>query len=332
MSLSNKQPLVSAIISTYNSEFFIKDKIEDLLNQTIGNDLEIIIVNSGSKQNEDTIVQSYIDQYSNITYIKTIERETIYKAWNRGIRIAKGKYITNANTDDRLKNDAYQILTNILEDNTDVALVYADQFITHIPNQTFEQNKSTVIEHVPDFDPIVQLDRCIVGSQPLWRASLHWNDDIWFDESYEVSGDHEFELNISQKYKMHHHHEVLGTFYKSRKTNKSYENIERNRNELRRLKHKYVPNYINQLPEHELVKLLHTFIKYVKIPISAYLAYHKYKALRSSYKTFYSLEFIYYFVGSILNKLEKHDEAKKYCEKYLRRKDSPIIEELYNSL
>ena len=45
------QPLVSAIISTYNSAFFIRGRIENLLNQTISDQLEIIIVNSGSDEN-----------------------------------------------------------------------------------------------------------------------------------------------------------------------------------------------------------------------------------------------------------------------------------------
>ncbi|MBK6913999.1 MAG: glycosyltransferase family 2 protein [Ignavibacteriales bacterium] len=39
----------------------------------------------------------------------------MYKAWNRAIRIAKGKYITNANTDDLLRRDALEILAENLK-------------------------------------------------------------------------------------------------------------------------------------------------------------------------------------------------------------------------
>src|SRR3989304_3715745 len=107
-----KSPLVSVIISTYNSEKFIERKILDLLQQSIVDRMEIIIVNSGSEQNEESIVLKYCKLYENVKYIKTDNRETIYKAWNRGIRTAKGKYITNANTDDLLRNDALEILSN----------------------------------------------------------------------------------------------------------------------------------------------------------------------------------------------------------------------------
>ncbi|RZB34874.1 MAG: hypothetical protein SRB1_00642 [Desulfobacteraceae bacterium Eth-SRB1] len=68
--------------------------------------LEIIVVNSGSEQNEEAIVKEFQKKYSNIKYIKTDQRETVYAAWNRGVKAASGKYITNANTDDRRRADA----------------------------------------------------------------------------------------------------------------------------------------------------------------------------------------------------------------------------------
>ena len=101
--MSNTNVLVSALVSTYNSEKFIEGRIVDLLEQSISKYLQIVIINSGSTQNEDKIIKSFTESYSNITYLKTKERESIYKAWNRGIKVANGKYITNANTDDRNK-------------------------------------------------------------------------------------------------------------------------------------------------------------------------------------------------------------------------------------
>ena len=47
--LKQNRYLVSAIVSTYNSEKFIRGCLEDLENQTIADKLEIIVVNSGSR-------------------------------------------------------------------------------------------------------------------------------------------------------------------------------------------------------------------------------------------------------------------------------------------
>ncbi len=77
--------------------------LEDLENQTIADKIEIIVVDSGSEQDEESIVKEFQRKYSNIKYIRTEKRETVYEAWNRGIKSSSGKYITNANTDDRLR-------------------------------------------------------------------------------------------------------------------------------------------------------------------------------------------------------------------------------------
>ena len=92
--MSKKSYLVSAIVSVYNCERFIRGCLEDLEQQTIADKLEIVVVNSGSQQNEEPIIKEFQTKYDNIVYIKTEERETIYKAWNRGIKTSSGKYIT----------------------------------------------------------------------------------------------------------------------------------------------------------------------------------------------------------------------------------------------
>src|SRR5208337_1903982 len=97
----DSQILVSAIVSTYNAERFLRGCLEDLEAQTIAARLEIIVVDSGSHQNEQAIVEEFQRRYNNIVYIRTEERESLYAAWNRGVKAARGKYLTNANTDDR---------------------------------------------------------------------------------------------------------------------------------------------------------------------------------------------------------------------------------------
>lgn len=58
--LETPQMKVSAIISTYNSEKFIKGCLEDLINQTLykKGELEIVVIDSASKQNEKEIIKA----------------------------------------------------------------------------------------------------------------------------------------------------------------------------------------------------------------------------------------------------------------------------------
>lgn len=203
---------VTAIVSTYNSEKFIHGCLEDIVNQTLyaKGELEIVIINSGSKQNEEKIVNEYLSKYKNIKYIKT-ENETIYQAWNRGIKIASGKYITNANTDDRHGKDALEILAAELDADEQIGLVYADQYITNKENQTFEEHTIVGYFEWPDFDRIQLIHCACIGPQPMWRRSLHERFG-YFDGTLRVAGDYEWWLRISEKVKLKHIPKKLGLY------------------------------------------------------------------------------------------------------------------------
>jgi len=204
--------LVSAIVSTYNSERFIRGCVEDLENQTIADRLEIIVVNSGSQQNEEAIVKEFQRRYGNIKYIRTDQRETVYQAWNRAIEIASGEYITNANTDDRHRKDALEVMANVLLANPDVALVYADQIRTDTPDDSFANHHGVEMLPRPGYNRQRLLFGCCVGSQPMWRKSLH-KEFGYFDETLTCAGDWDFWLRISNKYQFKHIPEFLGLYY-----------------------------------------------------------------------------------------------------------------------
>ncbi|GBD88055.1 hyaluronan synthase [bacterium BMS3Abin03] len=204
---------VSAIVSTYNSEKFIRGCLDDLINQTLykKGELEIIVVNSGSNENESRIVQEYQTKFSNLELISTDERETVYKAWNRGIKAATGKYITNANTDDRHRHDALEILTLELDKNNDVALVYADSKVTQTENRTFDNTPLSGYLLYPEFDRQKLFEICFIGPQPMWRKSLHEKYG-YFDEKFKSAGDSEFWLRIVSKEKFKHINQLLGLY------------------------------------------------------------------------------------------------------------------------
>lgn len=209
MPSSGIQPeyLVSAIVSTYNSERFIRDCLEDLLRQTIADRLEIVIINSCSQQNEEAIIYEFMARHANIVYLKTPTRETIYKAWNRGIRLARGKYITNANADDAHAPDAFEKMATVLDERPEVGLVYVDQ-------KYYKETAGGGKEFWFDCDrgPFSWnrlLDECFASSQPMWRACVH-DEFGYFDEIFFTAGDYEYWLRIAQKYTFHHLKETLG--------------------------------------------------------------------------------------------------------------------------
>ena len=205
-------PLVSALISTYNSERFIRGCIEDLQRQTIAHQLEIIVIDSASHQNEWKIVCELQGRYNNIRYLRTEQRETIYQAWNRGIRIASGRFITNANTDDRHRRDALELMAATLDAHPDIALVYGDCLVTTIPNQTFEHTIRCGYHIRPEYSPEFMLSGCHIGPQPMWRKDVH-NEIGYFSEELSSAGDYEFWCRIALKHRMKHIPQFLGLYY-----------------------------------------------------------------------------------------------------------------------
>ncbi len=216
-SLSNapqNQYLVTAIVSTYNSEQFFRSCLEDLETQTIADRLEIIVVNSGSKQSEEKIVQEFQKEFDNIKYIKTEQREGVYAAWNRAVKVAQGEFLTNANTDDRHSKDALEIMAKTLLANPDIALVYGDQIVTKIPNDNFYGHKGTDFARQPEYSRDRLLFGCCVGSQPMWRKKLH-DEFGYFDETLDCAGDWDFWLRIAGEYQFRHIPEFLGLYYRN---------------------------------------------------------------------------------------------------------------------
>lgn len=212
---SHNTPLVTAIVSTYNSERFIRGCIEDLEAQTLADRLEIIVVDSGSEQNEGFHIKTFQKHYPNIRCIRTEQRETIYSAWNRAAKVARGKYITNANTDDRHRPDAFETMVEALEQNQDVALVYADAAVTQEENATPFDAPIEGYFRWPEFDARHLFAVCYVGPQPMWRADLHKRYG-YFDPSCKVAGDYDFWLRLAAHEKFLHIPEILGLYLNSR--------------------------------------------------------------------------------------------------------------------
>lgn len=199
---------VSALISLYNAERFIEGRIADLAAQTLWTRgaLELIFINSGSRQNEEAIIFNFWRSLPSalqerVTYIKTA-REPLYSAWNRGIRLARGMYLTNANADDRLRPDAIEQLAAALDNAPpDVAGVYGDCYVTRTPNARWDgAYELDYPSYYPcgftDWEqatPEVMVERCVVGNCPLWRRAMHDLCGL-FDQSYLLAGDYEMWL------------------------------------------------------------------------------------------------------------------------------------------
>ncbi|MCX6641689.1 MAG: glycosyltransferase [bacterium] len=204
---------VTAIVSTYNSADVIAGCLDDLAEQTLyqRGDLEIVVIDSASPQNEWEIIKNFADEHEHILAVRTRQRETLYAAWNRAIRLSHGEYITNANADDRHKRNALEVLALVLSDYSEVAVAYGDVLKTNRANESFEVNSARSAFRWGPFSLEKLEDHCCVGPQPMWQRSLH-NEIGLFDERYSAAADYDFWLRAALYHPLHHVNQVLGLY------------------------------------------------------------------------------------------------------------------------
>lgn len=144
-----EKPEVSLIIPAYNAENYIARSIDSALASDF-NDLEIVIVNDGSTDGTQKIIDWYDKNYENVVSIIK-ENGGVADTRNVGIERAKGKYIAFMDNDDLIRPDMISTLYNSAEKNScDVAIAplyrLTDKgYSTHC-NLPFEEDKAIDID------------------------------------------------------------------------------------------------------------------------------------------------------------------------------------------
>jgi len=208
--------LVSAVVSTYNAQKFIKARLENLLSQTLycKGLLEIIVIDSGSQEDEASIVREFSLRNENICYLRTEQRETVYGAWNRGISMAQGKYFINANSDDRFSDDALEFLAYALEAQPEVDAAYGDWLYTEVENDRFDSKSIKKLYKYPDFYPPLLFYHQLTSHALMVRCSV-FSEVGFFNDKMVVFGDRDWVFRFATAgLKAIHFERVIGLYLK----------------------------------------------------------------------------------------------------------------------
>lgn len=134
--------LITFAIPCYNSEDYMSHCIDTIL--SVKEDIEIIIVNDGSKDNTKKIAESYRKKYPNIIKVINQENQGHGEGVNQGIKYAEGLYYKVVDSDDWVDEDALKKLINqikVMKDNDELP----DMFIV---NYVYEkEGKQKVINY-----------------------------------------------------------------------------------------------------------------------------------------------------------------------------------------
>ena len=195
------EPLLSIIVPAFNIENYISRCLENLINQNYKN-IEIIVVNDGSKDKTGEIIDGYAQKDSRIKAIHK-KNEGVSIARNTGIDIAKGDYIGFVDGDDTVDEEMFEVLIeNAVKYSADISHCgYKMVFPSRI--DYYYNTENIIIQNNYDgLKDLLKADRIEPG---LWN------------KIYKVSLFDDIRLNPNIKY----NEDLLANFYLFKKSTKS---------------------------------------------------------------------------------------------------------------
>lgn len=187
-------PYISFIIAFYNNAPYIERCINSILNQTVKN-IEIILVNDGSTDNVEPILETYKEKYSNIKVINK-ENKGVSAARNIGIKNSNGLYLAFIDGDDYITPDMSEyLLDRCLKYNLD-ACYFDFKFIDVSTNKILKaayhfKNFLSEFKFEKVISPYdIKLDiLCSSMAMGIYKRKIFIDNNITFNEEVEFGED-----------------------------------------------------------------------------------------------------------------------------------------------
>lgn len=153
---------VSVIVPVYNVEKYLDECLSSLVNQTLS-DIEIIVVNDGTKDNSQSIIDHYVKQYPNKVISLIKENGGLGDARNYGIPYAKGEYIGFVDSDDIVHLEMYEKMFNKAKlEDSDLILCDLEYF--------YETSSEKMVK-----EGLVQIENIDINKTVFLSPLFAWN-------------------------------------------------------------------------------------------------------------------------------------------------------------
>jgi glycosyltransferase involved in cell wall biosynthesis len=188
------QPLVSVVINVYNGAAYIDEALASIASQSLA-DIEVIVVDDGSSDESLEIARKW-EANDPRFHVIAQENQGIYKAKNRGIRACSAPYIALMDADDVATRQRLEIQKAYLDSRPEVVCVggafqYIDEegrlLLRFSPPQRSDEIQQALIDGIN----VIHQPCVMLRLESLLAAGL-------YDESFEVAGDYDLWLRMSE--------------------------------------------------------------------------------------------------------------------------------------
>ena len=189
------KPKVSVIMAAYNAEKYISASIESILNQSLKN-LELIIINDSSIDKTLNIIKGFMKKDKRIKLINNKKNIYATRSRNKGLDLAKGKYIAIQDSDDISLSKRLEIQANFLDKNDKFFLVGSGAIIINEQDKEVGKFKPLSSPFILSF--ALKLKNAIYHPTIMFRNSGEkYREKIYYAEDYDF-----YLMQLSKKRKL----------------------------------------------------------------------------------------------------------------------------------
>lgn len=188
----------SVIIPVYNAEDTLRRCVDSLLKQN-RKDVEIILINDGSRDSSGDICREYADKNEGIKFIDK-KNGGVSTARNRGLQEATGQYIIFVDSDDWVTDDHFKVIDSVYEDFDYDFVQFARIFVN---------GEKRSEEILPAFDARIREEIVPRLAEDMWKKRINTpngkvfkrsiieENNIRFHDSLSVGEDRTFNIEYT---------------------------------------------------------------------------------------------------------------------------------------
>lgn len=183
MNTNTKTPKVTVLMPVYNSEKYLREAIESILNQTF-TDFEFLIINDGSTDNSEKIIKSYNDP--RIRLSNNEKNSGVVFSLNKGFDLAKGKYIVRMDADDISLPNRFKIQVNFMNKHPEIGIsgtwakiINEKKILKHFSDP--DKTKTNLLFGTSLIHPSV-----IINKEKMNKYNLRYNENYRYAEDYDL--------------------------------------------------------------------------------------------------------------------------------------------------
>ncbi|MBL8474343.1 MAG: hypothetical protein JNM98_21325 [Rhodocyclaceae bacterium] len=195
---------VTLISSVLNGDDFLPGFLTNCAGLLGYSDYEHFLIRAGSPGQEHACLVDHVRRFPSAAYVNLRVDPGLYEVWNLGTRLATGRYLSNANIDDRRAPSHVTMLRSVLDENADVDTASTALRMTTQKNLAWEDSANCETLYAENGDQLVDVrglfrstatgwqSRNLPHCMPLWRRALHGRLGHFDERSYGCSADWAF--------------------------------------------------------------------------------------------------------------------------------------------